>query len=593
MACADVGAANPDISGIGIIVSFAAQGGLSILLALWSYRLTTRNFLKGLFLSLTRIIPFIGRFDFMVSQMNQEGVLRLQRIQPPNVKLAVSIIGEILKSINDIQTLNGIALLIAALAQSSDLTLYHKHIVYDAVSFTGVSFCAALIGLSRNGKTYRRTRLTAIVVFSCLYLAFTIDFGKSLGRWDNDVSGRCYIIKGISDPEDIHPDVDQVYLTITCFYLFICLIMAVWAQTPALLKGPRMLQATDRNMVQTPDKDILKTLNSDILQSINSDIIQAVNTSILHDPLDIYRWKLQFVSSVYIYPGFGREMLQALDRSILQSLNRWILQVLGTLALQVLGRQVLQSFDRDILQALDTRMRQALERHVLQAIGRGQLRALDRDTLRATGRDNVLQVLDRDIFQVLDRDMIQPSDDGISQPFNMDALQPLDREALQALDIDTLQTFGKEVLQALNRYLLQALDGCLLQAHDRRLLQALNECVLQTMERHAQGELEQNLHVIAMLQYPLHLYILITLRASNSNLLSGDSENTWGFGQIVTLVSLGSTIMDCFRGMIKYHTLKTGTSSEAGSDEDLEAEPGNTSRDAIVAREDATAEDDR
>lgn len=54
---------------------------------------------------------------------------------------------------------------------------------------------------------------------------------------------------------------------------------------------------------------------------------------------------------------------------------------------------------------------------------------------------------------------------------------------------------------------------------------------------------------IALLQYPLHLYMLVALRKSNMKLLSGDQEDSWGFGQIVALVMLGSTVVECLRGL--------------------------------------------
>ena len=47
--------------------------------------------------------------------------------------------------------------------------------------------------------------------------------------------------------------------------------------------------------------------------------------------------------------------------------------------------------------------------------------------------------------------------------------------------------------------------------------------------------------LIAVLQYPLHLYMLIAIRESNRDTLGGDSEDSWGFGQIVALTLLGFT----------------------------------------------------
>lgn len=48
---------------------------------------------------------------------------------------------------------------------------------------------------------------------------------------------------------------------------------------------------------------------------------------------------------------------------------------------------------------------------------------------------------------------------------------------------------------------------------------------------------------VSVLQFPLHTYMIFSLRNSNEHRLLGDSENTWGFGQIVALVLLGSTLV--------------------------------------------------
>lgn len=52
---------------------------------------------------------------------------------------------------------------------------------------------------------------------------------------------------------------------------------------------------------------------------------------------------------------------------------------------------------------------------------------------------------------------------------------------------------------------------------------------------------------LALAQYPLHLYSVLALRISNQHLLAGESENTWGFGQIVALVMLAQTFIECLR----------------------------------------------
>lgn len=55
--------------------------------------------------------------------------------------------------------------------------------------------------------------------------------------------------------------------------------------------------------------------------------------------------------------------------------------------------------------------------------------------------------------------------------------------------------------------------------------------------------LKITLLTVALCQFPLHTYMIFALRHSNEHRLSGDSENAWGFGQILALVLLGSTLV--------------------------------------------------
>jgi hypothetical protein len=55
---------------------------------------------------------------------------------------------------------------------------------------------------------------------------------------------------------------------------------------------------------------------------------------------------------------------------------------------------------------------------------------------------------------------------------------------------------------------------------------------------------------LAMYQYPIHLYMAIALRVANERLLSGDSENAWGFGQIVALILCAATLLECVKGVL-------------------------------------------
>jgi heme/copper-type cytochrome/quinol oxidase subunit 4 len=53
---------------------------------------------------------------------------------------------------------------------------------------------------------------------------------------------------------------------------------------------------------------------------------------------------------------------------------------------------------------------------------------------------------------------------------------------------------------------------------------------------------------LSMIQYPVHLYMIVTMRENNARFLEEESENEWGFAQIVTLVLTASTVVECVRG---------------------------------------------
>jgi hypothetical protein len=54
----------------------------------------------------------------------------------------------------------------------------------------------------------------------------------------------------------------------------------------------------------------------------------------------------------------------------------------------------------------------------------------------------------------------------------------------------------------------------------------------------------------ALLQFPVHVYMLVTLRTANQELVEGEKqENEWGFGQTVAIVLLLDTAISCVAGL--------------------------------------------
>ncbi|KAK6815658.1 hypothetical protein PG987_016662 [Apiospora arundinis] len=136
----------------------------------------------------------------------------------------IGLIDRVLRTIGDTQLLNGISLLIGALIQHQSLGLYHLHIVYDVVNFTGVSAAAAVTTTFKRPDGFFFSGFL-ISVYSGLYLAFTILFGMKLQMWDESISGQCYNTSRMSTPGAAHPYVDSIYLGFTALYLFASLLM--------------------------------------------------------------------------------------------------------------------------------------------------------------------------------------------------------------------------------------------------------------------------------------------------------------------------------------------------------------------------------
>ncbi|PMD59347.1 uncharacterized protein K444DRAFT_530196, partial [Hyaloscypha bicolor E] len=123
-------------------------------------------------------------------------------------------------------TTEGISLLISALVQIKTLTFYHLHLVYDTVSFVAISNCAAAVCSLDPKTTAGIVRYYLIAIWSVLYLTYTSLFGKRLQSWDYSTPGHCYNTHHLALPSARHPSVDNVYIAITCFYIFATISLA-------------------------------------------------------------------------------------------------------------------------------------------------------------------------------------------------------------------------------------------------------------------------------------------------------------------------------------------------------------------------------
>jgi hypothetical protein len=59
-----------------------------------------------------------------------------------------------------------------------------------------------------------------------------------------------------------------------------------------------------------------------------------------------------------------------------------------------------------------------------------------------------------------------------------------------------------------------------------------------------------NLLIVAAVQWPVHVYSVVALRVANRGRLEGDSEDSWGYGQIVAVVLLFGILIECVKGFL-------------------------------------------
>ncbi|KAK8139462.1 hypothetical protein PG984_002842 [Apiospora sp. TS-2023a] len=377
-----------------IILSFTIQAGLSFILSGWSILIETclrsrearRNKAAG---------P-----DGSDAERGEENSVKTPHDifwagpqEYSNQKMVL--IDRVLKSIGNTQLLNGIALLIGALAQHETLGLYHFHIVYDVVNFTGVSAAAAIATTSKGLQGFFYDYLL-ITLYLSLHLAFTVLFGLKLRMWDNGVPGRCYNTDTISSRGAAHPYVDDIYIGITAFWLWVSMAICTAVAHENLLSEMKRLQ----------DPQTAKILSR------------------VDEPIDnIFRY------------------MTAKSGLNLESLSQASKRLIRALLLQ--GR-------------LDASRNQPKE-----------------------PSDSPLSSLSTWLFAI-----------GFASPLVGEKKSPYTSKII---------VLGW-----------------------------------------------------AFIQYPVHGYMIYALRSSNEGYLSGNSENEWGFGQIVALVLVAAMLLECFKVLVEY-----------------------------------------
>ncbi|RSM00856.1 hypothetical protein CDV31_011609 [Fusarium ambrosium] len=219
MAC-KVGSANPDIAGLGIIISFAFHAGLSLFLSIWSLCLWQAA---------------IEALDHFIHQASSNS---LDELVAQAANLEDGTVWDVLTVPDQPRAgEDAMGLLLAALIQRETLSLYHLRVVYDTANFTAVSVCASLINVTPDANL-KMTRFLALIVYGYLLVSFSVVFGTTLKNRDEKVPGRCYNTGLIAAPDSMHPSVDMIYLGITGFWSAAALLCCYYTGPMPSRSGP-------------------------------------------------------------------------------------------------------------------------------------------------------------------------------------------------------------------------------------------------------------------------------------------------------------------------------------------------------------------
>ncbi|GAB1206025.1 hypothetical protein APSETT445_004706 [Aspergillus pseudonomiae] len=118
-ACELVGEQMATLVGNGVLVGFAGQAALSLGLSAWVFFLTTH-----------------GNMDITYPEGSMQREIERKRLE---------FVSNILMIGSDIQSTLGISYMVTVFSQAQIMDTYHLHLVFDIVSFVGVSNTAALV----------------------------------------------------------------------------------------------------------------------------------------------------------------------------------------------------------------------------------------------------------------------------------------------------------------------------------------------------------------------------------------------------------------------------------------------------------------
>lgn len=110
-----------------------------------------------------------------------------------------------------------------------------------------------------------------MIIWSGLYLGYTIAFGIRLRSWSEDIPGQCYITSGIAAPGTTNPYVDHIYISVTCLWFIASLYGALGLNGAAFNStayGVRITLALNRTLDRELQRLEARGIDTELLTQI-------------------------------------------------------------------------------------------------------------------------------------------------------------------------------------------------------------------------------------------------------------------------------------------------------------------------------------
>jgi hypothetical protein len=238
---------DPDIAGIGVILSFTVINGLTIIVASVSM----------LFFRLEELE--LSSFDLAINKwLKRRGLKPLSSsLTDETIIFWLGIQEKVLLSLSDTQLLTGIAILIAGYLKCN-ISVYHSTIVADLAWFASGTHLASLTTLKHYLRRYPATkavRVVLLLVMAGLFLALTIYQGHRDWYKSTPIPAQCLFADGVKKIGGL----PSVWMGLNIFFIVLAYGASICALYPETLGNSSSIVESYKTLIHW-NSDTIKSL---------------------------------------------------------------------------------------------------------------------------------------------------------------------------------------------------------------------------------------------------------------------------------------------------------------------------------------------